>query len=100
MAMHPAGMQPLGLLAIWTPGMGEMIVLLIIVLILFGPRALPQLGKALGSALREFKGAANKFNEERDREAAREQQAPRNPPPPAKPAPAGTAPAAPPPGHE
>ena len=97
--MDIGGLGPLGLLGLSAPGVPEMVILLLIVLVLFGPRALPQLGKALGSALREFKGAANKFNEELDSEVTREQQASRTPPP-QKPAPAGTAPAAPPPGHE
>lgn len=98
--MHMTGLEPLGLLGLSAPGVPEMVILLLIVLVLFGPRALPQLGKALGSALREFKGAASKFNEELDSEVTREQQAARTPPPATKPAPAGTAPAAPPPGHE
>ena len=97
--MHMNGLEPLGLLGLSAPGVPEMVILLLIVLVLFGPRALPQLGRALGSALREFKGAANKFNEELDSEVSREQQASRTPAP-QKPAPAGTAPAAPPPGHE
>lgn len=70
-----------------------MVVLLIIILILFGPKALPALGKSMGSALREFKGAANKFNEELESEV--EADAKRTAAP-AKPAPAGTAPTAPP----
>lgn len=65
-----------------------MVVLLIIVLVIFGPKALPSLGKAMGSALREFKGAANKFNEELESEV--EADAKRSAPP-SKPAPAGTA---------
>ncbi len=97
--MDIVGLGPLGLLGLSAPGVPEMVILLLIVLVLFGPRALPQLGKALGSALREFKGAANKFNEELDSEVTREQQAARTPPA-QKPAPAGTAAAAPPPGHE
>ena len=36
-------------------GMPEMIVVLIIALVLFGPSKLPELGKGLGEAIRSFK---------------------------------------------
>ncbi|MBI3801476.1 MAG: twin-arginine translocase TatA/TatE family subunit [Deltaproteobacteria bacterium] len=35
-------------------GMGELVVVLVIVLLLFGPRRLPDLGEALGKGLRDF----------------------------------------------
>lgn len=38
---------------------GELLLILIIALLLFGPNKLPSLAKALGEALREFKKAAN-----------------------------------------
>lgn len=38
-------------------GAGEIILLLVLALILFGPRRLPEMGKALGRGIREFKGA-------------------------------------------
>ena len=38
---------------------GELLLILIISLLLFGPNKLPSLAKALGEALREFKKAAN-----------------------------------------
>jgi sec-independent protein translocase protein TatA len=39
------------------PGIGpmELIVVLIIALIIFGPKKLPELGKSLGSGMRSFK---------------------------------------------
>ncbi|HEY9071858.1 MAG TPA: twin-arginine translocase TatA/TatE family subunit [Candidatus Ozemobacteraceae bacterium] len=37
----------------------ELIVILVIVLILFGPGKLPEIGKALGRGIREFKKAQN-----------------------------------------
>lgn len=39
----------------WTPGPLEIIVILVIVLIIFGPKRLPDLGKSLGRGMREFK---------------------------------------------
>ena len=39
----------------WTPGMGELIVILAIVLIIFGAGKLPQVGRSLGGAISEFK---------------------------------------------
>lgn len=36
-------------------GMGELIVILIIVVVLFGANRLPQLGKGLGEGIRSFK---------------------------------------------
>jgi sec-independent protein translocase protein TatA len=39
----------------WTPGPLEIIVILVIVLIVFGPKRLPDLGRSLGRGMREFK---------------------------------------------
>ena len=36
-------------------GMGEMILLFLVVLLLFGARRLPEIGSALGKGIREFK---------------------------------------------
>jgi sec-independent protein translocase protein TatA len=38
-------------------GMPEMIIILVIALVVFGPGKLPQLGQALGSGIRNFKKA-------------------------------------------
>lgn len=38
-------------------GMPELIVVLLVVIILFGSRKLPEIGSALGKAIREFKKA-------------------------------------------
>ena len=40
-------------------GFGEIIVIMAIVLLLFGPKKLPQLGEALGRGIRNFKDAAS-----------------------------------------
>jgi sec-independent protein translocase protein TatA len=38
-----------------TPGPLEIVIILIIVLIIFGPKRLPDLGRSLGRGMREFK---------------------------------------------
>ncbi len=44
-------------------GMPEMILILAVALIVFGPKKLPELGKSLGRALGEFKRATNDIKE-------------------------------------
>lgn len=69
-------------------GMGgtEIVVILVVVLLLFGPKKLPELAKGLGQGIREFKRASNEVTEELHR-AAEEQPAT----PPKKLPPEGTA---------
>ncbi len=45
-------------------GMGELIVILIIALIIFGPGKLPEVGKAIGKGVQNFKKAMNGEDEE------------------------------------
>jgi len=42
-------------------GMPELIVILVIALIIFGPRKLPELGRSLGKSIAEFKRASNEL---------------------------------------
>ena len=42
-----------------TLGLPELLVILLIVLVLFGANKLPQLGKGLGSAIKNFKDGMN-----------------------------------------
>ena len=44
-------------------GMTELLVILVIALIVFGPKRLPELAKQLGKALREFKKATDEVKE-------------------------------------
>jgi TatA/E family protein of Tat protein translocase len=64
-------------------GMGEMLIVFIIALIIFGPRKLPELGKALGKSISEFKKASNDLRSTIEEEIRAENQA--------KPAPPATA---------
>ena len=40
-------------------GMGEIVLLIVLALVLFGAKRLPEVGRAAGSAIREFKSALN-----------------------------------------
>jgi sec-independent protein translocase protein TatA len=57
------------------PGIGipELLIVLVIVLLVFGPKRLPQLGKQLGGGMREFKDSIqgkDKDDEDADDDAA------------------------------
>jgi len=42
-------------------GMGEVVLVLVIALVVFGPRKLPELGKSLGQAMAQFRRASEDF---------------------------------------
>jgi len=52
--------------ALMRPGIGSIILIVIVALLVFGPKKLPQLGKAVGSTLREFKNATKGLAEDDD----------------------------------
>lgn len=56
-------------------GVPELAIILVIVLIIFGPRKLPDIGKALGSSLRELKKSAASKDEEEEEEEKKEEKA-------------------------
>ena len=70
-------------------GMPELIIILTLALIIFGPRKLPELGRSLGKSLGEFKRASNELRNTLDEEIRLEeertsaQRAAAPPPPPA-----------------
>lgn len=47
------------LAAVWSPGIGELVVILVIIMIFFGVGKLPQIGSALGKGIKNFKSAAD-----------------------------------------
>jgi len=48
------------------PGMGELIVILLIVLVVFGANKLPGIGDALGRSIKNFKKASNVEGDDED----------------------------------
>jgi len=55
----------------WTPSMWELILILVIVLVIFGPGKLSQVGKSLGGAISEFKESVKSKEEKEKVEAAK-----------------------------
>ncbi len=49
-------------------GWQELVIILVIALIIFGPKKLPELGKSLGQAIRGFKEGTTKATEEAKKE--------------------------------
>jgi sec-independent protein translocase protein TatA len=71
-------------------GMPELIIIMVIALIIFGPRKLPELGRSIGRSLNEFKRASNELRSTLDEEIRVEEQrsAERQPAPDSSTAPA------------
>lgn len=62
-------------------GFPELMIILVVALIVFGPRKLPELGRSLGRSLNEFKRASNELKNTLDEEIRLEER--RVAPPPA-----------------
>ncbi len=50
----------------WTPGPLEIVIVLVVVLVVFGPKRLPDLGRSLGTGMREFKDSITGKDKERE----------------------------------
>jgi sec-independent protein translocase protein TatA len=58
-----------------TPGPLEIVILLVIVLLIFGPKRLPDLGRSLGRGMREFKDSVTgKDSDDEPRRLAQSEQ--------------------------
>jgi sec-independent protein translocase protein TatA len=55
-------------------GMPELIVIMLLALLIFGPRKLPELGRSLGRSLGEFKRASNELRHTLDEEIRVEEE--------------------------
>jgi sec-independent protein translocase protein TatA len=55
-------------------GMPELVIILVIALIIFGPRKLPELGRSLGRSIGEFKKASNELRSTLEEEIRVEEQ--------------------------
>ena len=79
-------------------GFPELMIILVVALIVFGPRKLPELGRSLGKSLNEFKRASNELRNTLDEEIRVEEQRKTpsaTPPAPPEPASLPASPAAP-----
>lgn len=52
----------------------ELAIVLIIALVVFGPKRLPELGKSIGSGMKEFKDSVKGHTDTQDRDYEREQR--------------------------
>ena len=74
-------------------GMPELIMILVLALLLFGPKKLPEIGKQVGRALGEFKRTSNELKRTIEDEMEKATQDLKTGPPPPDPPAAGAAPA-------
>ena len=59
-------------------GLPEVTVILILALLIFGPKKLPELGKQLGKTLKSLKKASNEFQNEIDQVMKEEERSPKS----------------------
>jgi sec-independent protein translocase protein TatA len=60
-------------------GLPEMAVIMVLALLVFGPKKLPEIGRSLGKTIRSFQNATKEFEEEFKREAEQIEQPPKAP---------------------
>lgn len=65
-----------------TPGLPELLLILVVIVIIFGVGKLPQVGGAIGQSIKEFRKATKEGEAD---EAAKDTAAVSPPPPPAQP---------------
>jgi TatA/E family protein of Tat protein translocase len=55
-------------------GVQELLIIFVIIMVLFGAKKLPEMGKGLGRGIREFKNATNSVDDDDDDEREEEVQ--------------------------
>ncbi len=60
-------------------GLPEMAVIMVLALLVFGPKKLPEIGRSMGKAIKGFQEASREFESEFKREAEQLEQAAMNP---------------------
>ena len=55
-------------------GMGEMLIILVVVLLLFGAKRIPEFAKGLGKGIKEFKDASSGVNKEEEEKKIEEKK--------------------------
>jgi sec-independent protein translocase protein TatA len=56
-------------------GLPEMALIMVVALLIFGPKKLPEIGRSMGKAIRSFQEASREFESEFKREADQIEQA-------------------------
>jgi sec-independent protein translocase protein TatA len=66
-------------------GIWEILILLLVLLLVFGPKRLPEMGRQLGKGMREFKDSISGSGKDEDEDEYRSELPPGEPAPTAKP---------------
>lgn len=56
-------------------GLPEMALIMVVALLIFGPKKLPEIGRSMGKAIRGFQDASKEFQSEFQKEAAQLEEA-------------------------
>jgi len=67
----------LNILGFWKPGIWELLIIFLVVILIFGATRLPKIGKAMGEAIRGFRKSVKDIDEEKKEEDPKD-----NPPTP------------------
>ena len=65
----------------WSPSIWEVVIVLVIVLLIFGPKRLPDLGRSLGRGMREFKDSVTGKDDDEPARLPQTESAPADPAP-------------------
>jgi sec-independent protein translocase protein TatA len=71
---------------VWGLGFWDLLIIAFVVLLIFGPKRLPQMGRSVGSSIKGFKDAVTDRVDKQDAEADAEAQSLQAPPAPSQPA--------------